>query len=243
MSTSLLGRYEGRAIVELLDEGRVVSLVEAFSFVDHLSQRWDVPAKARVDGASIPRALWTIVGGPFEGKYRNASIIHDWFCDRRTRPWERVHEIFYEAMLTSGVSSLQARMLYTGVRLGGPRWSLTAVDNNLLAERPPAPAPPPPVMAPAPPKASPGFSFRWPRKKEEINVGAPPTDGAPMPARYPGPPPSPAAAPTPAPKPAAYSYELMDSDLAAIEEIARSETDLTAINKLVDQELKGRKRN
>jgi len=130
MSPNTKGRYEGRAIVELLDEGRVVSLVEAFSYIDYLSQRWDVPSGAKVDGASIPRTLWTLIGAPFEGRYRNASIIHDWFCDRRNRPWQRVHEIFYEAMLTSGVSKFQASMLYAGVRLGGPRWSSTAVSNN-----------------------------------------------------------------------------------------------------------------
>ena len=68
MSPNAKGRYEGRAVVELLDEGRVVSLVEAFSYIDYLSQRWDVPSGAKVDGASIPRALWTLIGAPFEGR-------------------------------------------------------------------------------------------------------------------------------------------------------------------------------
>lgn len=235
MSPSLTGRYEGRAVVELLDEGRVVSLVEAFAYVDHLNQRWDVPSGAKVDGASIPRALWTIIGGPFEGKYRNASIVHDWFCDRRTRPWERVHEIFYEAMLTSGVSSVQARILYTGVRFGGPRWSLVAVDNNNLGDikvgaPPPPPAPMAPPMGP-PPTASAGrFPFPWPSKP----TAAPPSKKSA--------PPTPVKPAIPS-KPVAYSYGLKESDLETIKAIANKDLDLKEIDEMVEHELAGRKRS
>jgi len=231
MSESRKGRYEGRAIVELLgDEERIVRLVEKLAFIDYEEKIWEVPADARVDGASIPRALWTLIGGPFEGKYRNASIIHDWYCDRRTRPWERVHEIFYEAMLTSGVSAFQARMLYTGVRVGGPRWSLTAVANNNLGAgpvppRPPAAMAPPPMAMPSPPRAGAGFSF------------ARPSSGKPAKSA-----PAPAAKPRTPIKPAAYSYELNESDLKMIEAIASKSDDLRQIDLLVENELKGRKR-
>ena len=34
-----------------------------------------------MDGASIPRALWTLVGSPYRGDYRRASIVHDQACD------------------------------------------------------------------------------------------------------------------------------------------------------------------
>jgi hypothetical protein len=227
MSQSLKGRYEGRVVVEMLDEGRVVSLVEALAYVDRLNQRWDVPSGARVDGASIPQALWSILGGPFEGKYRNASIIHDWFCDRRTRPWQRVHEIFYEAMLTSGVSELKARILYTGVRFGGPRWSLTAVSNNNL---PDANVPPPARMAAPGPSHGGNVSFAGPSKtaKPGKNTIAG-TKSAPVKR-------------SPAKKPTAYHYEIKDADLKVIEEMARNELDLSKIDKMVESELKSRKR-
>jgi hypothetical protein len=126
------GQYDGRAVVELLEDGRRVRLVNPFAYIDPGSKRWDVPDGAIVDGASIPRTLWTLIGGPFEGKYRNASIVHDWFCDRRTRPWKQVHRMFFDAMITSGVSGQKARLLYAGVYFGGPRWSKTVVENNTL---------------------------------------------------------------------------------------------------------------
>jgi hypothetical protein len=69
------------------------------------------------------------MGGPFEGKYRDASIVHDWYCDLRTRSWQNVHLVFYEAMLTSGVALSRARLMYAAVYWGGPRWSDTVVSN------------------------------------------------------------------------------------------------------------------
>jgi hypothetical protein len=128
----IVGKYEGRAVITLLEDGRLVQLVEAFSYIDKADTRWDVPAGAKVDGASIPQPLWSFVGGPFEGKYRNASVIHDWYCDLRSRPWKAVHLMFYEAMVTSGVSLSRAKLMYAAVYWGGPRWSETVVDNTQL---------------------------------------------------------------------------------------------------------------
>ena len=128
-----VGKYEGRALVELLDDGRRVRLKSSFAYVDPSRRRWDVPQDAIVDGASIPRMLWTLIGGPFEGKYRNASIIHDWYCDLRLRPWQQVHRMFFDAMITSSVSAGKAKLLYAGVYMCGPRWSKTVEKNTQLA--------------------------------------------------------------------------------------------------------------
>lgn len=132
-----LGRYEGLPTVRWLEDGRRVQLSEPFCYIQSNGTEWRVPEEAIVDGASIPQVLWTVMKGPFEGLYRNASIIHDWHCDLRTRPWKSVHRVFYEAMLTSGVSELRARLMYGGVYWGGPRWSETAGHNVRLAARQP----------------------------------------------------------------------------------------------------------
>jgi hypothetical protein len=41
--------------------------------------------------------------------------------------------MFFEAMMTSGVSESRAKLMYAGVYFGGPRWSETAEANNQLA--------------------------------------------------------------------------------------------------------------
>ena len=126
------GRFLGRLIYEPLPDGRRMQLVEPFGFIDERAKAWSVPIGAKVDGASIPQALWSFVGGPFEGKYRDASVIHDYYCDVRLEPWRAVHCMFYDAMLVSGVSESRAKVMYAAVYFGGPRWSDTAVENAKL---------------------------------------------------------------------------------------------------------------
>lgn len=135
-ATNQRGRYDGDAVVQLLEDGRRVKLINDFGYIDAASERWDVPAGATVDGASIPKPLWSLIGGPLEGKYRAASIVHDWYCDVRSRPWAKVHRMFFEAMLASRVGIVRARLMYAGVRFGGPKWATTVVANNrVLAQR------------------------------------------------------------------------------------------------------------
>jgi hypothetical protein len=107
-------------------------VVEPFGFLNVDQERWPVPVDAKVDGASIPRALWSLTGGPFEGKYRSASVIHDYYCDVRRKPWRAVHRVFYNAMRASGVSERRAKLMYAAVYFAGPHWSDTAVDNANL---------------------------------------------------------------------------------------------------------------
>ena len=41
---------------------RRMKILHDFSFTDPRSRVWEAPAGSVVDGASIPRALWTVVG-------------------------------------------------------------------------------------------------------------------------------------------------------------------------------------
>jgi hypothetical protein len=136
MESKHLGHYEGTAIVEFLPDGRHVKLRQAYVFIDSQYTRWGVPTGAEVDGASIPRLFWTLIGGPFEGKYRDASIVHDFFCSVRHRPWRAVHRMFYEAMVVSGVPLVKAKYMYAAVYLGGPKWQgMDTANVNLVIDR------------------------------------------------------------------------------------------------------------
>src|SRR5262249_13191170 len=60
-----------------------------------------------------------------EGKYRDASVIHDVACQLRQRPWELVHLTFYNAMRAAEVDWTLARIMYAAVYHLGPRWTYT----------------------------------------------------------------------------------------------------------------------
>jgi hypothetical protein len=129
------GHFTGETVTQWLPDGRGMKLEKAVTYVDACSEPWTASLGAVVDGASIPRILWSLIGGPFEGKYRNASIVHDWYCAVRTRTADKTHRMFYEAMIDSGVPMVQAKMMYFGVCLAGPRWDDMTIANNQLVSQ------------------------------------------------------------------------------------------------------------
>ena len=124
--------FSGDVIVQWLDDGRTMELLEDFSFVDAKGTSWQAPAGSIVNGASIPRILWPVVGSPFAGRYRRASVLHDVACQKRTRPWKKVHKMFYQAMRADKTQKAKAKQMYKAVRMFGPRWD---EDGNLLEIR------------------------------------------------------------------------------------------------------------
>ncbi|KQP17035.1 endonuclease [Pseudorhodoferax sp. Leaf265] len=127
--------------VQLLDDGRTVKLMAALTYVAASGERWPVDVDVVVNGASIPRVFWSLIGGPFEGRYRDASIVHDRYCDLRSRAWQATHRMFYEAMRCSGVGRAKAKLMYYAVYRFGPRWSVVQeVDLQTFERRVPTDA-------------------------------------------------------------------------------------------------------
>jgi hypothetical protein len=116
------GRCAPSPEVRFLPDGRKMQLLADYNYTDTNGKLWKAPKDSIVDGASIPKFLWSFIGGPFEGKYRDASVSHDVECDRKTENWKSVHEMFYEEMRCSGVSEQRAKIMYAAVYHCGPRW-------------------------------------------------------------------------------------------------------------------------
>lgn len=114
-------------LLDLDPDGLRFTLGQPFGYVDPSGTMWQAEKGLVTDGASIPRPLWSIIGGPFEGQYRRAAVIHDFYCDRKYRAWEKVHRVFYDAMITGGVSTVKAKLMYYAVWRFGPRWSVTEI--------------------------------------------------------------------------------------------------------------------
>lgn len=122
------GEYRGRIVTEWDPDGRTMIVQTPFEYVDSSGRKWPVPAGVKVDGASIPQVFWSIIGGPFEGQYRAASVIHDHYCNTRTRRASDVHKVFHDGMLTSGVADKRAWMMWKAVDQFGPRWNDPKID-------------------------------------------------------------------------------------------------------------------
>ncbi|UUZ64073.1 DUF1353 domain-containing protein [Polaromonas sp. P1-6] len=127
-----VGEYSGTVKAEWLMKTREMRLLELFFFKGPDCKVWTVPKGAIVDGASIPQVFWSLIGGPFEGRYHDASVVHDYYCKVRTEPSELVHEMFYYAMLANGVDSDKAALMFYAVTWFGPKWQLV---RNLSAQK------------------------------------------------------------------------------------------------------------
>ncbi|WP_172966212.1 DUF1353 domain-containing protein [Cupriavidus pauculus] len=123
------GYFVGQPVlVEWDATGTTMTLQRQLSYFDPTGAEWVAPEAMRTDGASIPKVAWSVIGGPFEGRYRDAAVIHDAACNAKNQPWERVHEIFYLSMLANGVDQLTAKIMYMAVYHFGPRWKTTVTE-------------------------------------------------------------------------------------------------------------------
>ncbi|MCK8495272.1 DUF1353 domain-containing protein [Spirosoma sp. RP8] len=116
-----MGSFSGNPITEWLTEpgaDRQMKVQKEFFYIDPKGRKWVAPAGSIVNGASIPAALWSMVGSPYTGEYRRASIVHDVACDDAAVSRKEADEMFYHACLAGGCTLFEARVLYAGVRIG-----------------------------------------------------------------------------------------------------------------------------
>ncbi|MDP3735969.1 MAG: DUF1353 domain-containing protein [Hyphomonadaceae bacterium] len=121
---------------------RNMELLKGFSYRDWKGVAWNAPQGTVVDGATIPRALWSLVGSPYSGDYRRASIVHDVACIGANAQQRRAADkMFYQACRDGGCSISQAMILYVGVRIGAwfsasvmPQWMSPSLSLEGLAK-------------------------------------------------------------------------------------------------------------
>jgi len=116
------GFYDGEPVTKWNPDGRTMTLLTELRYTDPKGNVWIAPIGSIVDGASIPRYLWSFMGGPFEGKYRNASVLHDVAYGDKNRPWQDCDRMFYYAMRCSGVSAGEAKTMFYALYKFGHHW-------------------------------------------------------------------------------------------------------------------------
>jgi Protein of unknown function (DUF1353) len=109
---SFSGNPKTEWLVDKSGADRNMRLLEDFLFTDPDGRKWPAPSGSIIDGASIPRPLWTTVGSPYTDDYRRASVVHDVACDSPTIPRKDADVMFYHACIAGGCSFLQAKLLF-----------------------------------------------------------------------------------------------------------------------------------
>jgi hypothetical protein len=116
------GFFNGEPVTKWNPDGRTMTLLTELRYTDPQGFVWVAPIGSVVDGASIPRYLWSLMGGPFEGRYRKASVLHDVAYGQKKRPWQDCDRMFYYAMRCSGVSGVAAKTMYYALYRFGHHW-------------------------------------------------------------------------------------------------------------------------
>jgi hypothetical protein len=132
------GVFYGTLQLQPLGDGIHMQVVQVFSYSDTEGHSLGADKGFVTDGASIPRVFWSIVGGPFDGKYVGAAVIHDVGCTNHKYTWEITDRMFYYAMLDLGVESKQAKLMYWAVRKFGPHWEtkkIVAATDEALQQK------------------------------------------------------------------------------------------------------------
>ena len=104
------------------DADRKMLLLEDFGYLADDGMEYWARKNDIVDGASIPKLFWKVIGPPFTGDYRRSSVIHDVLCQRRIPGHKKVHELFCEMMGVDDVAPAKKALMCKAVKWFGPKW-------------------------------------------------------------------------------------------------------------------------
>ena len=109
----------GDVLLEFLDDGENAVVKGGYVLVAPDGTEYPVHDGTVTDGASIPRALWSIVGSPFTGRYRDVAPWHDQEYKRKGSNEAAANRILRDASIGLGCPRVLAWALFLGVSVGG----------------------------------------------------------------------------------------------------------------------------
>ena len=96
---------------------RNAEIVKHFAYTDNHGHRYECEPGDIINGASIPRIFWRLVGSPYTGNYRRAAALHDCEYHRGRHPRKRIDKMFLAVMKHDGVGRIKRNVMYRAVRL------------------------------------------------------------------------------------------------------------------------------
>ena len=110
-----------RIDLTFIERGHVQLLAPLHATVN--GQLFTVPIGFASDGASIPAALYSIIGHPFSGTLLFSCLVHDALCRAPHAFAQRVvSRWFYHDLRAHGNGRWRAGVMWAAVRWFGPRW-------------------------------------------------------------------------------------------------------------------------
>ena len=115
-----MSSFTENLIVSPLDSGKEWVLRKSFHYdVGHKGSDYSIaiPTGFVTDFCSSLPIVWSII--PKWDKYGKATVVHDYLYFTREVSRKKADDIFYEAMLVSGVKRWKAKLMHWTVRVFG----------------------------------------------------------------------------------------------------------------------------
>ena len=107
--------------VDIIEEDVFILLEDVT--VEVLGYRIKVKKGFDFDGASIPKALWSVYGNPLSGNFRIAALVHDVLYASQKVSKQISDKIFLDIMKQSNVGYIKRTSMYLAVKIfGGKDW-------------------------------------------------------------------------------------------------------------------------
>ena len=98
----------------------LIELVDTLIYFDNRSRElFVVPVGFICNGASIPQALWSMFGSPFDFELRQSAVLHDLLYRNNAITKIASDQMFYDALRETGMSYFKAQSLFIGVKVFG----------------------------------------------------------------------------------------------------------------------------
>lgn len=101
--------------------GKACKLASDFWFKD-ATGRWHPPIDMMTDGASIPAFAQPLIGGRYDPRYVAAAVVHDYYYNRRVRPYGPTQRQYYNASRALGTDPATAAAMYYAILVAGEAW-------------------------------------------------------------------------------------------------------------------------
>lgn len=99
-------------------EKDLIEITEDYVFHYKSNNYW-IPKGFRFDGASIPRAFWSIIGSPFHPDYIEAALVHDWCFATWCLNFKETNAVFKRNLKNAGVGYIRRILMWSAVNTVG----------------------------------------------------------------------------------------------------------------------------
>ena len=118
--------------VKVINSGKNRVILEDYTYENG---KYIITVKAgfNTDGASIPKAFWSILSSPFDGAVTYGAVIHDGLYTKMQLPRKECDNLLREMALEKGYNKIKAFLVYYAVRLfGGSHWKQDTSEQKPL---------------------------------------------------------------------------------------------------------------